>query len=101
MLRRGSPGILASHNSAGRPRSKKIVTRLLVFQAPTMESAKSIEVGFDAEFLRTRSEVLRAGVFDPDRFKADRFEVEGIRPRLYSVPIPMHLRSHYRGESGV
>jgi hypothetical protein len=71
MLRRGSPGILASHNSAGRPRSKKIVTRLLVFQAPTIESAKSMEVGFDAAFLRTRSEVFRVGVFDPDRFELD------------------------------
>jgi hypothetical protein len=71
MLRRGSPGIFASHNSAGRPFSRKIVTRLLVFHAPTIDSVKSTEVGFDARFLLTRFEVFRAEVFDRDLFEAD------------------------------
>jgi hypothetical protein len=54
---------------------------LLVFQAPTIESARSIEAGFDAEFLRTSAES-----FVPDRFEADgiRRDYTRIRSSLYA-----------------
>jgi len=63
-----------------------------VFQAPTMDSARSIVVRFTEE--DCRAEVLLAEVLGLDRFGADRFAVDGIRPRLYSAPIPTHDRKH-------